>query len=203
MTKLFIIVILLFLKTSFASGQVVEERVEKFLKASNIDSSIIYTYPCSGYIAIDSCSWDPKHYLIWKRQGEYFIKRFDYCQNFRPILIDTINPLKFYFTYKKTIDKEDIKQPTYIEIRKTRKRLDTLLVTTTVSHSCYHKFVFNTKTKSKTKQADSYDLTFAKFDNGKRNIYYSVNQRTKLKALIDEFSKLVELLDTAQKFVAE
>ncbi len=59
---------------------------------------------------------------------------------------------------------------------------------------------FLVKGKKIFKRASDYDLTFTKFDNGKRNVYYKYNQQTKLKLLIDKITELLKEIDTGKRF---
>ena len=184
-------------------SQVVGWRVEKYLAERHIDTFLIYSYPCSGGISFDSCQNDEPHYLMWKRNDRFYLKRFDYCKTFQTVTLDTTNSLTFYLKNKKLIDKEEIKQPTYYEVKRRGKTVDTLMTTTTIDHSCYHTFQFPLSNKPKRKYADVYDLDFEKFDNGRKNIYYAYNQRTKFKALIDQTTSLINELKVSDKFVPE
>jgi len=176
-------------------AQTLDQRIDKYVTQKSIDTFLVYSFPCSGGIPFDSCQYDEPHYLIWRKNGIFFLKRFDYCQTYKILALDTFNPLTFYLNNKKTIDKEQIRQPTYYEVKKNKNTFDTLLTTSTVDHSCYHKFHLPLTKKPKYKYADTYDLDFKIFDNGKENIYYSYNQKTKLKALIDLTTTLVQKLD--------
>jgi len=195
-----------FLLTFFIVGalqgmaQIVGDRVTKYATQNSIDTFLIYSFPCSGSVSFDSCQYDETHYLIWRQNGDYFIKRFDYCKIYKTLSIDTSNPLTFYLHNKRIIDKEQILQPTYYEVKKNKTTVDTLMVTSQVDHSCYHKFQLPLTTKPKYKYAVTYDLNFKTFDNGKKNIYYNYNQRTKFKALIDMTTVLIEALKKENKF---
>ena len=176
--------------------QVVDGRVTKYVAQNSIDTFLVYSFRCSGgMLPLDSCQYDEPHYLIWQQNGGYFLKRFDYCNPSQTVSLDTSNPLTFYLHNKRRIDKEQIRQPTYYEVRKNKMTIDTLEVTSIVSHSCYHKFQLPLTKKPKYKYADTYDLDFKVFDNGKKNIYYNYNQRTKFKALIDLTTSLIYQLD--------
>jgi hypothetical protein len=181
--------------------QIVGYRVDKYINQNSIDTFIIYSYPCSGDIPFfDSCQYDEPHYLIWQQNGEFFLKRFDYCKIYITLSLDTSNPLTFYLKNRRLIEKEEIHQPTYYEVKKKQKTVDTLMVTSMVDHSCYHKFQLPFTKKPKYKYADIYDLDFKVFDNGKKNVYYNYNQRTKFKALIDLTTSLIKQLDSDNKF---
>jgi len=184
--------------------QIVGDRVNKYASQNRIDTLLIYSFPCSGAgVSFDSCQYDEPHYLIWQQNGEFFLKRFDYCRTYQTLSLDTSNPLTFYLKYKRIIDKQEIQQPTYYEVKKSKKTVDTLIVTSSVDHSCYHKFQLPLTKKPKYKYADTYDLDFKVFENGKKNIYYAYNQKTKFKALIDLTLSLIKQLESDNKFQNE
>ena len=138
-----------------------------------------------------------------QKNSKTYLKRFDYCKDYKPIRLDTLSPLNFYFTYHLLLAKEVIKQPTYYEVKRTKKGVDTIVNTITVDHSCYHKFDFVLNKDTTSKVIDNFDLNYVTFDNGKKNIYYSYNQRTKQKKLIEIVSKLLDSLKRDNKFETE
>jgi len=200
MTRFCFLTSFLFL-TLAGKTQIVDDRVDKYIAQNSIDTFIVYTYHCSGcVISFDSCGFDEPHYLIWKQNDSCFLKRFDYCTTFKTLTLDTANPLVFYLDNRLTIEEEEIKQPTYFEVKKGKKTIDSLIITSTRSHSYFHKFQLSFVTEPKFKYADTYDLAFEKFDDGKRNVYYDYNQKTKLKTLIDLTVLLIDELKTKNKF---
>ncbi len=199
MTRPFLLILFL-LWTLPGLTQIVGDRVNKYAAKNSIDTFLVYSFPCSGSISFDSCQYAEPHYLIWRQNGGFFFKRFDYCHTYLTLPLDTANPLTFYLNNIKIIDKEQIRQPSYYEIKKNKTTVDTLMVTSTVDHSCYHKFQLSFATKTKYKYADTYALDFKTFDNGKKNIYYNYNQRTKFKALIDLTIVLINKLEKENKF---
>jgi hypothetical protein len=198
----------LFLTLSFwfvlsVNGQVIDKKIDDFLKQIKADTVMTYSYSCYRSFYLDSCSYEATRYLLWKQNGSYFIKRFDYCHDFKPIILEAENPFSFYLINKITIDKEKIKEPTYYEIKKSKNKIDTLLVTSTIDHSCNHHLMTQINKISKTKYVDIYDLEFQKFDNGKKNIYFNHNQNTKLKNLLDRLTTFIEDLINDSKFKFE
>jgi hypothetical protein len=202
MTRLLFLTFLL-IGTLPGKTQIVGDRANKYAAQNSIDTFLIYSFPCSGGIPFDSCQFDDPHYLIWRQNGDFFLKRFDYCKTYKTLSVDTSNPLTFYLSNKRIIDKEEIRQPTYYEIKKKKTTVDTLMVTSSVSHSCYHKYQLPLTKKAKYKYADTYDLDFKTFDNGKKNIYYNYNQRTRLKALIDLTTSLIDKFKGENRFQDE
>jgi hypothetical protein len=204
--KKFVLLFTLFLTISL-NAQVVDDNVQKqivILKQVNVDTFLIYSLSCNGgLIPFDTCAYEETQYLFWTQNLKTFLKRFDYCNDYKPIQIDSLNPLSFYFVNKLLIAQEEIKQPTYYEVKRTKKGIDTLENTITVDHSCYHKFDFILNGDTSKKVIDNFDLDYVKFDNGKKNIYYSYNQGTKQKKLIDIVSKLIDNLKIYRKFETE
>lgn len=185
-------------------SQIVEKRVNDFILKKSLDTFFVYSYRCNGCDFIyDSCDLDDTHYLIWKANNEYFLKRFDYCKAYKALPVDTLNPLKFYLSNSKTIDKEVIKEPTCYEIRKRNGKIDTLIRTSWVDHYPYHYFQFPFGKKPKSKEANAYYLDFHFFDDGRKNIYYNYNQQTKFKALIDIETKLISHFKEKNSFEPE
>ncbi|HTE27748.1 hypothetical protein [Flavitalea sp.] len=197
---------LFFLFTFFAitpQAQIIEHRVEKYVVEQAIDSFIIYSFSCGGCISFDSCEYETSQYLFWEQNGNYYLKRFDYCKTYKHFLLDTLNPFNFFLKNRKVIDKEEIKQPTYFEVKKNRGKVDSLTVTSTIDHTWYHSFAIPVQRKLEYIYASIYDLDFNEFDNGKKNINYDYNQATKLKALIDLTTTFIEEIKANNKFVIE
>lgn len=203
-TDFFLLTIFL---TLTLNAQVIDEKIQKqvdVLKQSKVDTFLVYSLSCNGgLIPLDTCAYEQTQYLLWTQNSRTFLRRFDYCSDYKPIQIDSLNPLSFYFTNQFLIAKEVIKQPTYYEIKRSKKGIDTLLNTITVDHSCYHQFDFIVNGDTVRKTIDNFDLNYVKFGNGKKNIYYSYNQRTKQKKLIDIVSKLIGNLKLKHKFETE
>lgn len=195
------------LLTVSVNAQVIDEKVQKevnSLRQAHVDTFLIYSLSCNGgLIPLDTCAYEQTQYLLWTKDLKTYVKRFEYCKEYKRIQLDTLNPMNFYFTNQLLIAKEKIKQPTYYEVKKTKKGVDTILNTITVDHSCYHKFDFVLNKDTTTKVINNFDLDYIKFDNGKKNIYYSYNQRTKQKKLIDMVSNILDRLKRDNKFETE
>ena len=181
-------------------SQDIQARLDLFRANEHIDTFLVYSQPCSGGLITDSCSIEDTHYLFWTKNNNFFLKRFDYCQTFKPLALDTSNPLAFYLKNRKQIDKEEILPPSRYEFKKHGNITDTLILSSFVDHSCYHTFALPFSKKPKYKSVDSYNLNFEKFENGRRNIYYTHNQKTKLKTLIDLTTVLINKCKTMGMF---
>ena len=194
-----LLTIFVFAIAIISKGQVIENRVTKqidSLRLLKVDTFLIYSFTCNtGGLPsdpFDTCSYEETQYLFWMQNSKTFLKRFDYCKNYEAVELDTTNPIMFYLINRRAIDNEEIKAATYYEIRRTKKGIDTLIGTSMVDHSYYHNFNFWIKDRSIRKTVDIYNLSFEKFENGKRSIYYNYNQRTKLKGVIDIISVLLK-----------
>ena len=201
MTRLLLLIIILSFKLS-ASGQVVDTKVKNKIQAlasANVDTLLIYSYSCNGgLIPLDSCLYEEAQILFWLQDGHTFLQKFDYCRSSEVLKLDTLNPLTFYLKYKRTIDKEDIKPPTYFEVKKGKNGYGTIMNSITVSHSCFHHFISNLKGQVKQKNVNTYYLNFVRFNNGKLNYYRYYNKRTKLNALSKMTADLIISLDEIQ-----
>lgn len=178
-----------------AFGQSIEKRIYNridSLRFTGVDTFMTYSLSCYGaWIPIDTCT-GASQYLFWIQGSKTFIEKFECNKNSKAGLSDTINPVSFYLSNKKQIDKEEIKSPTYIQSRK-RKRV--VEVSSTVSHQCFYKMTFILNGSKVFKMIGDYDLGFEKFDNGIKNMYYEYNQKSKLKALVDTVIQAVEEID--------
>jgi hypothetical protein len=188
MLRLIILTSILGLAIS-SDEQVIDSRIQQeieSLRLSKVDTFLVYSLPCPGSVTnfrIDTCAYEETQYLFWKQNANCYIKKFDFCNIYTPILLDSINPLSFYLMKRNQIDKEKIKPPTYFQSKD-------IAISSTVDHTCFYEMIFLLNDKIIFKRVSFYDLTFEKFDNGKRNIYYTHNQRTKLKKLVDLLDKI-------------
>jgi len=195
MAKL-IILILTFCVTPPSNGQTIDTRIQKeidILRQSHIDTFLIYSVPCVGcetIVSDDTCSNEEQSwYLLWKKSTIYYLQKFDFCKNYKPVLLDTLNALSFYLLYSSKIDQEEIKPPTYL--KSTNVEIISL-----VDHTWFYEMTFLLKDKKVFKKVSHYDLTFTTFDNGRESMYALYNQHTKLKKLIE----LIDQMDTEQMF---
>jgi hypothetical protein len=200
----FILLVLFVGLTIFGKTQVIADKIQKQIDSSKIlgvDTFLVYNLYCNGVMmSVDTCTYEESQYLLWTHQNKYYIKKFDYCRTYKPILLDTINPLLFYISNKTRINKEKIKMPTYVQSRKGNAET---IITSTMNHTCFYKMAFQIGSSNMIKSVSDYDLTFATFDNGKKNMYYTYNQKTKLKELIGQLTKLVGELNKSRKWVVE
>lgn len=62
-----ILLIFLLIDTLVGKAQIVGNRANKYAVENSIDTFLIYTFPCSDGISVDSCHLDDPHFLIWKK----------------------------------------------------------------------------------------------------------------------------------------
>ncbi|RXK58029.1 hypothetical protein ESA94_18615 [Lacibacter luteus] len=176
------------------SAQEIDSKIDSFTRVNNIDSFLVYFITCNDLAhSIDSCNQSPSLYLIWKKNGNFFIQKFEHCEDYKAIQISNENPLSFYFTNKEIISKEEIKSPVYYEYKKEKGRKYTIEVTSTRSHSCFYNIFFRTNINSFQKRIDSYNLDFTEYSDGKKSINTKYNNSTKLKQLIGDLKTFVNL----------
>jgi len=203
MQRLLYLALVISLTTS-ASGQGIDDKLQteiSRLKSFNIDTFLIYSFYCTGgAVRLDTCTYDEPQYLFWLKEKRYFVKKFDNCQTYKALMLDSINPLSFYLLSKIQIDKEEIKMPYYLQSKSSKNEI---VMTSSISHDCFYKMDFQLKTESIHKNVSDFNLTFKKFDDGKKNKYYIYNKSTKLKKLIDQLTQLIKQFDTGGKFEIE
>ena len=203
MTRHYILISLVLLY-NISQSQVIDNKIQIFIKEEKIDSFIIYSFPCVGGISLeDSCAQKGSYFLFWVHDTRHYFKQFKACIVSKEIMIDSDDPITYYITNKKQINREKIKPPTYYEYKKTRKGIDTIMLSSFVDHSCYHTFAFKVGPTIFEKSADEYNFDFVKFDNGRRNIFYNHNQLTLFKKLIDKTTRLIANLGTDKKIESQ
>ena len=175
------------------------------LKLTGIDSLMVYSQECAGsapVFVIDNCFIRDPYYLMWRSNGKFYIKRFDQCHRYRLIEIDSLKPYQFYFKNKTTIDTEEIRPPTFAQyFKKGNKfiRQENIIV---AEHDCVYKFFLSVNGQTSEKKVSWFNLTNKNFD-GRKNINYDRNQRTRLKELIDAIDDTVSQLQENKMIVIE
>jgi len=179
-----------------STGQTIDTRVQKeidILRLSEIDTLLICSIPCVGcepIVTLDTCPYDePPCYLFWKKSTNYYLQKIDFCKNYKPVLLDTLNALSFYLSHSSKIDQEEIKPPTYLKSKNEE-------IISSVDHTWFYEITFILKDKKVFKKISHYDLTFTTFDNGRKSMYDFYNQHTKLKKLVE----LIDQIFTDHKF---
>lgn len=165
MTRLLLFLIVLF--SINCQGQKcndVECRAKVFqnsLTQSNVDTILNYTLDCIGSTyRVDTCDFYHTYYLFWIQNESTFLQKFDGCNFYKAIPLDTINLLTFYVAQQKEIDQEMIYPPTYSK----SKYGDTVItVEQTIVHTCFYQMNSLIKKKKTFKSVSEYDLSFQKF----------------------------------------
>src|SRR5687768_10220506 len=111
-TKIWIVTIFAISYTDTKGQGVINDRIEKEIGRLNIDTTLIYSFNCVGCSTSDSCSKEQSHYLFWKKNGRYYVKRFDYCKDFATLTSAADNPLGIYINDNESINTEEIRPPT-------------------------------------------------------------------------------------------
>ena len=204
MTRLLLTLLILFSTTTYGQNATnIKKKAKEFqdsLMRNNIDTMLEYTLECVGYYSTDTCKLFDGHFFLWKQNDKTFLKRIDDCNIYKAVLLDTINPLTFYVSQKKNIDREIIYPPTYIQSKHGESETAISLY---IDHTCYTEITTTIKAKKTFKRVSDYNLTFEKFDNGRKNIYYNYNQKTKLKKLVEDMAQLVQQINRDKKFEVE
>lgn len=176
-------------QTSKHSKQDLKRMIDSLNHNEAVDTFFNYTLTCMGGLRIDTCNYYDPEYLFWRQKGETFLKKFDDFRFYKAVSLDSINALTFYLTHKNQIDKEQIKPPTYIQSKKGNVVTE---ISSTTDHTCYYEMTFMINGENIFKRVSDYDLTFIKFDNGKKNLYYNYNRKTNLRSLIVKIDELLK-----------
>jgi hypothetical protein len=200
--KTFFLLVMFFGSHLFGQAQVLEKRIQKFAAEKNIDSFLVYNYACN-YCIIDDCSWEEPHYLFWKQSGAWYVKRFDYCQTFQTLQLDSLNALTFYLQHHNEMNKEQIKQPNNKKISKRMDRKDAPRSASAARFTCLHYFNFHAKGQLNKILADAHDLNSVEYLNVQENDHYTYNQKTQLKRLIEITELMIKQFNAENRFIAE
>jgi hypothetical protein len=179
------------LETSAQSPEVIDSRIKNEIDRLNADALLIYSFSCNGCSSADSCNIEPTHYLFWKKEGHFFLKRFDYCRSFDEVNLASNNPLRYYLANKKTIDNEEVgKDKTHVSP-----------VAAVTDYSYHHSLITRVKDETIKKIVDVNDLDAGKPDDEFDCIYCNHRRRIKTEALIDKITVFIKRLETSKKFV--
>lgn len=188
----------LFLVGSFgvADGQgIPDARIQSEIERSGIDTLLIYTFRCSGCSTSDPCKKEPSQYLFFKQEGHSLVKRFDYCEDYQSLKIDSDNPFDFYLRNIEAIETDEVRPPTFQQVIRNGERLDTIWMYSSREHSFHHTFSFRFKDRVVQKVVDVYDLQFEKTEQGFMNIHYDSNRKTAIYALILQMRRFIEEIE--------
>lgn len=169
----------------------------KELRNSKVDTIICYYITCYGSIRITpdtGCTLDDIKYLLWVKNNNSFIQRFDECNNYS--FTNISNELKGYiFSNHVKMKNEKILYPEYDIIVKGKKET----YTTLIDHSCHNFVEIYTGTKKFTKDIDDYALETKYVDGKHLNKNYARNRKTTLFNLITLLEKVTKSYDSENK----
>lgn len=191
-----LIISLITATASFAQIRNLSKRITE-LKASGVDTLIIYNSYCNGcYRPYDLskrniCQSFDQQYLVWLKDGRNYVQLFDECYTYN-ILNNSLNEfVNFIKLHISAIKSEEIKPIQYKTIYQGKE----VIATTEVDHS--HLWVFDLYVGSETirKTIDGYrlseftDSSFLSKGYTGYNINYTYNQNTylnRVKNLIEQ-----------------
>jgi len=91
----------------------------KLLRLKNVDTLAIYYKFCSGCypppVLKDSCYIYQEKYLLWHQEGQYYMEKFDECNEYSSLIINSIPYRLLTVNYSK-IQKERIRPPEFATI---------------------------------------------------------------------------------------
>ena len=111
MTRLLFLLLLFF--TTNCSAQTnthIEEHLKQMLDSlrhAESETFLIYSLKCVGGMRIDTCNYFDTEYLFWKQNKNTFLQKFNDCKFYKPVLLDSLNPLTFYLSHKDQIDRRN------------------------------------------------------------------------------------------------
>jgi hypothetical protein len=191
----------LFLTGNYLQGQRLETRVKNYIDTQETDSFFIYSEYCNGLIPpFDSCLYEEAQYVFIHKNQQTHLVKIDGCTVFTPIKLSENNPFLFYLKNVDTINKEVIEPPSYIRKgRKTKGTSEVVIMSASVSHSCFH--IFKSTTYKTNISIDDFDLNFKVFEDGYKNMHYEQNRGTKTYQLINLTTNLIKKLEQDGKFI--
>ena len=194
---------LLIYSVELKSQHIVDDRIKNEINQMKVDTALVYSITCVGCSILDSCKKEASHYLFWKKNGLFYIKRYDYCKSYNKIELSKKNPLTFCLQNMQIIKKEKIKPPTYQKIVENGDKVDTQLIAHYGDDSDYYDFSVFLKEKVFKIHFDVNNVVEQFDTNGKRNIYYNSNRKTKLFALVNKIDGLISSINMNKAWQAE
>ena len=167
--------------------------VKEEIKSQGIDTAMVYTFGHVGQARLpDSCANRDSHYLFWQKDGRTWMKRFDACKVYEPQELPADNPFTFFRQNVDSLIEEEIERPTF-EI-KTVKRGETLAEEREIqmfpSYS-YHQVYMKARFDEVKKKVPTYFLDTKESKQGKPNLFYESNLKTRLYTLIMKIDKFL------------
>jgi hypothetical protein len=147
------------------------------LRNKKIDTIVCYYIDCIGALPRleipDSCTSSKTKYLLWRSNSKSFIQKFDECNVYKAISINSA-----FFSLLKHNYKQ-FKYPEFYEIVNGKKILSNIWQ----DHSCHTMFEIDIKGIILIKDIDAFALDTKYVDDKYLNINYMQNQQSLLKKL--------------------
>lgn len=194
---------LLIYTVELKAQHIIYDRIKSEIDQMKVDTALVYSIACVGCSTLDSCKNEASHYLFWKKDAQYYIKRYDFCKSYNIIELDKKNPLSFYLLNTHIIKNESIKPPTYRKIVKSGDKVDTQLISHYWEDSEEYDFSVFLKGRVFKIHFDVNNLTEQFDEDGKKNIYYDSNRKTRLFALLNKIDGLINGIDKNKKWQPE
>jgi len=193
--QIYIISIFLFQLQLFGQFSFVSEEIKKIadsLKLKNIDTFIVIKNYCIGCyvgftVRIDateqeiyeaSCEASDPTYMIFKHKNKIFIQKQNKCYKFKQIQVDSSNAFSYFINNFDKIRKEKI----YTNASGIYSDGDTAFYI--LNHSSFTEYFFSLG-KKKMKLTIDWTNFSEESHNGKKNIFYELNNSRKIKCLDD------------------
>jgi hypothetical protein len=133
-----IVIAVLFLSYRSVSGQTSTEQLEKIVwkfvndqRVKKIDTFCIYQSYCVGCNykwgnKEDRCDFEGLYiptYIFWLEKGKTFVVKKDNCFDYAQIRIDNDSLWQFFFPNRDAMEREEIKEPQYVEVKNGREQI--------------------------------------------------------------------------------
>lgn len=195
--KVFYLTAFFFLLFLNLKGQTTTQKVNEkisVLKSNGIDTVLCSYVNCIGFISVfddqATCHTDTTKYIFWTIKNKSFIQKFDNCNQYKEILIDS-SLFHLINNNLTKIKSSIIKHPEFIEIIKGKKSR----FSTFIDHSCHYIYEIHLKNQLIKKEIDDFYLKTKYIDDKFLNINYSYNQNSILKKLYDLVELEIKLLE--------
>lgn len=181
---------------STSAQGLLNSRVDRALDSLGAREYLMYCFSCTDCPAADSCARDESRYLFWKKGSRTFVKRFDLCENFRPVKLGAANPLNYYLRHQEAFARERIAPPTYQRIFRTGDRYDTVQISSSLHGSYFHHISARAQSGAFGTVVDTYYLDTQDWD-GLLNVHFESNRRTRTFGLVTRLEQIISYLNNA------
>ena len=194
------LILIIFLLSNFIFSQNEENKIDSLiteftsdLKMNGVNDFFYVKRFCVGGNIIgfpNECDSYYETYLFWRINNRSLIKKFDTCENYKPIDITETKILEFYIENKDKLKNEIVKKYTTIE-----EKVNSTIIET--DHSCFRIFQFQTENNSFKNKFDLFDLTT---DSDDKNLYFESNNNLRLVELSKMCDKLISTIENGKQF---